>query len=54
MDIAGKAWSDKATATVPKGGTGYGVRLLNKLVDDWKLVERDDEDIKAAASDEGS
>ena len=54
LDIAGKAWSDKATATVPKGGTGYGVRLLNKLVDDWKLVERDDEDIKAAASEEGS
>jgi len=24
--------SDKSTPTVPKGGTGYGVRLLNRLV----------------------
>ncbi len=38
LDIAGKAWSDKATATVPKGGTGYGVRLLNRLIDDWRGV----------------
>ncbi|MDC3234927.1 leucyl aminopeptidase [Candidatus Puniceispirillum sp.] len=36
LDIAGKAWSDTATATVPKGGTGYGVRLLNRLIDDWQ------------------
>ncbi len=35
LDIAGKAWSDKATATVPKGGTGFGVRLLNSLIDQW-------------------
>ncbi|WP_348721105.1 leucyl aminopeptidase [uncultured Candidatus Puniceispirillum sp.] len=35
LDIAGKAWSDKASATVPKGGTGFGVRLLNRLVDNW-------------------
>ena len=35
LDIAGKAWSDKSTPTVPKGGTGYGVRMLNRLVDDW-------------------
>ena len=39
LDIAGKAWSDKATKTVPKGGTGYGVRLLSRLVDDWQSVE---------------
>ena len=38
LDIAGKAWADKATATVPKGGTGYGVRLLNQLLDDWQNV----------------
>ena len=38
LDIAGKAWSDSATATVPKGGTGYGVRLLNRLLDDWSDV----------------
>ena len=36
LDIAGKAWSDKDRPTVPKGGTGYGVRLLNQLVDNWK------------------
>ena len=36
LDIAGKAWSDSATSTVPKGGTGYGVRLLNRLIDDWE------------------
>jgi leucyl aminopeptidase len=41
LDIAGKAWSDKATPNVPKGGTGYGVRLLNQLVDDWQEVSRD-------------
>ncbi len=36
LDIAGKAWSDSASDTVPKGGTGYGVRLLNRLIDDWR------------------
>ena len=41
LDIAGKAWSDKSTATVPKGGTGYGVRLLNQLIDDWQPVNLD-------------
>ncbi|MEC8643263.1 MAG: leucyl aminopeptidase [Pseudomonadota bacterium] len=39
LDIAGKAWADKATKTVPKGGTGYGVRLLSKMVDDWQPVD---------------
>ena len=34
LDIAGTAWSTKDTATVPKGATGYGVRLLNRLVAD--------------------
>jgi len=38
LDIAGKAWSDKPTPTVPKGGTGFGVRLLNRLIDDWDDV----------------
>ena len=38
LDIAGKAWSDKDTATVPKGGTGFGVRLLCDLVDNWQPV----------------
>lgn len=34
MDIAGMAWSSKDKHTVPKGGTGWGVRLLNQLVKD--------------------
>ena len=33
LDIAGMAWSDKATPTVPKGGTGFGVRLLTNFVE---------------------
>ena len=33
LDIAGMAWSDKATPTVPKGGTGYGVRLLTNFLE---------------------
>ena len=35
LDIAGKAWSEKSKPTVPKGGTGFGVRLLNQMIDDW-------------------
>ena len=35
LDIAGKAWSEKAKPTVPKGGTGFGVRLLNQMIDAW-------------------
>lgn len=32
LDIAGVAWSKKASKLGPKGGTGYGVRLLNEWV----------------------
>jgi leucyl aminopeptidase len=32
LDIAGMAWSSKDTATVPKGATAFGVRLLDRLV----------------------
>ncbi|OUR76650.1 leucyl aminopeptidase [Alphaproteobacteria bacterium 46_93_T64] len=32
LDIAGMAWSKKDTSTVPKGGTGYGVRLLDQFI----------------------
>jgi leucyl aminopeptidase len=32
LDIAGMAWSSKDTATVPKGATAFGVRLLDQLV----------------------
>ncbi|PZW43127.1 leucyl aminopeptidase [Humitalea rosea] len=34
LDIAGTAWSTKDTATVPKGATAYGVRLLDRIVAD--------------------
>ena len=34
LDIAGMAWTDEARPTVPKGATGFGVRLLDRLVRD--------------------
>lgn len=34
LDIAGTAWSNKPLAVAKKGATGFGVRLLNKLVTD--------------------
>jgi leucyl aminopeptidase len=34
VDMAGKAWSDKASATYDKGATGFGVRLLDQYVAD--------------------
>jgi leucyl aminopeptidase len=38
IDMAGKAWSDKAAPTYEKGATGYGVRLLDQYVAD--VLER--------------
>jgi leucyl aminopeptidase len=32
LDIAGTAWSTKDSATVPKGATAFGVRLLDRFV----------------------
>ena len=32
LDIAGVAWSSKDAPTVPRGGTGFGVRLLDEFV----------------------
>ena len=32
LDIAGTAWSSKDTATVPKGATAFGVRLLDRFI----------------------
>jgi leucyl aminopeptidase len=34
LDIAGVTWSKKGSPVVPKGGTGFGVRLLDRLVAD--------------------
>jgi leucyl aminopeptidase len=38
IDMAGKAWSDKAASTYDKGATGFGVRLLDEYVSD--VLER--------------
>jgi leucyl aminopeptidase len=35
LDIAGMAWASKDLPTVPKGATGYGVRLLDRMVADY-------------------
>jgi leucyl aminopeptidase len=34
LDIAGVTWSTKNKPTVPKGGTAFGVRLLDRLIAD--------------------
>jgi leucyl aminopeptidase len=34
VDMAGMAWSDKASSTYEKGATGFGVRLLDQYVAD--------------------
>jgi len=34
LDIAGMAWSDKASNTYDKGATGFGVRLIDQFVAD--------------------
>ncbi len=34
LDIAGVCWSHKERPVVPKGGSGFGVRLLDRLVAD--------------------
>src|SRR5262245_3781867 len=34
LDIAGMAWTKQDRPTIPKGATGYGVRLLDRLVAD--------------------
>ena len=36
LDIAGTAWDMKGSSYVPKTASGYGVRLLVQLAQDWK------------------
>ena len=36
IDMPGPAFADEADGEVPKGGTGFGVRLLAQLFADWK------------------
>ena len=35
LDIAGTAWGLKGSSYIPKGASGYGVRLLVQIVQDW-------------------
>jgi leucyl aminopeptidase len=35
VDMAGTMWASSALPTVPKGATGYGVRLLEEFVRGW-------------------
>ena len=35
LDIAGMALSEKASGYTPRGGTGYGVRLLVEFLRNW-------------------
>ena len=35
LDIAGMAWTKKSTDVTPEGATGYGVKLLNRLVREY-------------------
>jgi leucyl aminopeptidase len=35
LDIAGMAWTKKDKGLTPEGATGFGVRLLNKLVENY-------------------
>ena len=34
LDIAGTAWAEESRGVTPKGASGFGVRLLNRLVAD--------------------
>ena len=35
LDIAGTAWGVKGSSYIPEGASGYGVRLLVQLIEDW-------------------
>ena len=35
LDIAGMAWTKKETEVAPEGATGYGVKLLNRLIKEY-------------------
>jgi len=40
LDVAMTVWTDKGQPTAPKGAVGYGVRLLDNFVRNWKPVPR--------------
>ncbi|WP_256465895.1 MULTISPECIES: leucyl aminopeptidase [Wolbachia] len=39
LDIAGTAWHEKGTDISPRGAVGFGVRLLNKLVEKYYEID---------------
>ena len=41
IDIAGTAWADKESTGIPKGATGFGVRLLLELARRWPDLKAD-------------
>jgi leucyl aminopeptidase len=40
MDIAGPVWTEKDKPYIPKGATGFGVRLIVNLLENWKQDKR--------------
>jgi leucyl aminopeptidase len=40
MDIAGPVWTEKDKPYIPKGATGFGVRLMVNLLENWYRVEK--------------
>lgn len=41
LDIAGTAWDYTQKSYIPKGPSGFGVRLLLSFIDNWKQVKPD-------------
>jgi leucyl aminopeptidase len=39
LDIAGTAWDYTKKSYIPKGPSGFGVRLLLSLIDSWKQLK---------------
>ena len=36
VDIPGVAWTDRTSGTFSKGATGFGVRLVTRLLETWR------------------
>lgn len=36
LDIAGPVWTEKDKPYIPKGATGFGVRLLVNVLENWR------------------
>jgi leucyl aminopeptidase len=35
LDIAGMAWTDSSRGTLSRGGTGFGVRVIVRMLQTW-------------------